>query len=360
MPGTEVYDQPVQTNEQEYRRHYRQDQARRWGSVLLLVGLIWLVFELVSRTPLLGSGFGFVEHTQRLEQTVTGEAVVVDVIGDDVSLVQGSGSEMQIEVVKHAFGWSGAAAERAVADLDLTIDERGNTVHITGPRTTGFFIGRQPYVSLNIAVPADTQFTINSTNGDLTLVDVAGDGMLETVNGSISGEDTQGSLTLNTTNGNINLERHNGSLLIETINGDVTAEDGRISQIQASSVNGDFEFVGITGRLDVTTVSGDIEVEDARAVQLDLESTSGNLEFAGSLDTASPQRITNIAGDVTLRLPATVNLQLDASTLSGEIETDIELHQAIYERRQVRGQFGAGDTLLRITTTSGDIAIEAD
>ncbi len=360
MPGTDIYEQPVQPDEQAYRRHYRQDQARRWGSVLLLVGIVWLVFELVSHTFFLGSGFGFVERTQRLEETVTGEALVVDVIGDDVSLVRGSGPEIQIEVVKHAFGWNGAAAERALADLDLTIDERGNSVHITGPRTTGFFIGRRPYVSLNIALPVDTQVTINATNGDLLLANVVGDGTLETINGTISGADTQGSLTLKTTNGDIALENHNGSLVIETINGDVTAEDGRITRVQAGSVNGDFTFVGVTGMLDVTTVSGDIVVEDAQAVQLGLESTSGNLEFAGSLAATGPQRITSIAGDVALRLPATGNLRLDVTTLSGDIETDIELQQATYERRQVRGRLGAGDTLLRVTTTSGDITIVAD
>ncbi len=360
MPGTDIYEQPVQPDEQAYRRNYRQDQARRWGSVLLLVGIIWLVFELVSHTLFLGSGFGFVERTQRLEETVTGEALVVDVVGDDVSLVRGNGPEMQIEVVKHAFGWNGAAAERALADLDLTIDEHGNSVHITGPRTTGFFIGRRPYVSLNIALPTDTQFTITTTNGDLLLADVTGDGTLETTNGTISGEDTRGTLTLKTTNGDIELERHHGSLVIETINGDVTAEEGRITRVVADSVNGDFTFVGITGLLDVTTVAGDIDIEDARAIQLDLESTSGDLEFAGSLAATGPQRVTSIAGDITLRLPASVSLQLDVGTLSGEIETDLELQQATYERRQVRGRLGTGDTLLHVNTTSGDIDIAAD
>jgi hypothetical protein len=360
MPGTDIYEQPVQADEQTYRRRYRQDQARRWGSVLLLVGIIWLVFELVSRTFFLGSVFGFVERTQRLEETVTGEALVVDVVGDDVSLMRGSGPEIQIEVVKHAFGWNGAAAERALADLDLTIDERGNRVHITGPRPTGLFIGRRPYVALNIALPADMPFTINTSNGDLLLTDVTGDGTLETTNGTISGADTRGDLTLKTTNGDIELENHHGALVIETINGDVTAEDGRISRVAADSVNGDITFVGVTGLLDVTTVAGDIAIEEAQAVQLDLESTSGDLAFAGNLAAASPQRVTSIAGDVTLRLPASGNLQLNAGTLSGEIETDLELHQATYERRQVRGRLGTGDTLLRVNTTSGDIDIAAD
>lgn len=360
MPVTENYDQALQAEEQAYRQRRHKDQSRRWGSILLLIGIVWLVFALTQQVFLGANSFGAVEQTQPIEATFTATGLVVDLVGGDVRLVRGAGPAIQIEATKHAFGWNTAAAEQALQDLDLTIDQRGDTVHVTGPRATGLGMGRTPYVSLRISLPSNTRFDVENIDGDLVVEAVIGDGEVVTTNGDISIENTQGSLTLKTTNGTIELDQHRGALVIETINGDITIEDSDLRQLQVNSVDGDISLEGVTGLLNVLTVAGDIEVKAARAARLDLESTSGDVEFAGSLAPEGPQRVMSIAGDVNLRLPAASNLQLVASTLSGDLEADVTLHEAERERRQVRGVLGAGGPLLQVTSTSGDVAIEID
>jgi hypothetical protein len=61
---------------------------------------------------------------------------------------------------------------------------------------------------------------------------------------------------------------------------------------------------------------------------------------------------------VNLRLPDASGFRLDASTVSGDLSSEFELHDAQTARRSLSGLAGDGSATLMIGTTSGDISIE--
>lgn len=360
MKQVKQYEQPELPDESYYRNRARQDQARRWGRVLLVIGIIWLVFELTGRGAFFRAGLGFVEQTQRVEQTLAGHTLKVDVGSDDVELVHSDGADIRIEATKHAFGWNSAAVERELQDIALQIQHNDGIVQVGTQRQPGWWFGRAPYTRLRIAVPDTTRLDIQSISGDLHIRNVTGDGSLTTTSGDIRAENTQGHLAVKTTNGDIRLDQHQGALAIETVNGDVELKGGQARDVTASSINGDLTLEGVSGKLMVNTISGEVRVDDAQEVQLNVESTNGDLDFRGSLASNGPQRITNISGDVRLRLPSTSNVRLDVNTLSGDLETNLALRNLVQTRRELRGVLGAGAATLEVNTTSGDVHIQAD
>ncbi|MCG8348306.1 MAG: DUF4097 domain-containing protein [Chloroflexales bacterium] len=361
MSETKVFTPPrSQPNEERYRRRERGDQARRWGLMLLLVGVIWLVFQLSNQSNWFG--FGFVEGTVSIPpQTLEGNALQVVGVNDYIELVHHNGPGIEVQSTLHGFGWNINAARDDARKLDIQITQNNDTVRIEVERPpSALLFGRSPYAELRIAVPANVQLDIEAVNGELTVQDIRANGELRTTNGDIEVANTQGDLVFRTINGEIYLSRHRGSLFLDTINGDIELVDGQARDVRVESVNGDIELQGVAGQLDIQTISGDISVNDVRNAELQVVSTNGDIAFRGRLASNATHSIETISGDVDMELPRSSNLNLDITTLNGDLDTTFDLRDATRERRTLSGTIGAGGNTLRINTTNGDVQIDAD
>jgi hypothetical protein len=363
MSGTKVFTPPTpQPDEEYYRRRERGDQARRWGWILLLVGVVWLVFQLTNQGNWFGFGFGFVEGTVTIPaQTLEGNTLEVVGVNDDIELVQRNGSGIEVQSTLHGFGWSVNAARDSAQQVDVQVTQHSDTVRIEVQRPPSVLLfGRTPYAELRIAVPDNVRLDIETTNGELIAQGIHSNGELRTTNGDIKATNTQGDLAFKTINGEIDLRQHRGSLFLDTVNGDIKLENGQTRDVRVESINGDLKLQGVAGQLDIQTISGDIRIRDARDAELQVTSTNGEIAFRGSLADGATHSIETINGDVEVKLPNSSNFDLNITTLNGDMETDFDLHDATRERRTLSGTVGEGGSTLRISTTGGDVQVKAD
>jgi hypothetical protein len=320
---------------------YRRGQMRRWGGLLLLVGVVWLVFELTSRGSLFGLGLGFVERSADTPaQSFAAARLVVRGASDNISLERApAGDTITVAVVRHGFGWNADAAGAAIGRLDVKMTQSGDTLQVEVSRA-GFagFIGRSPYVDLRISVPDGVALDVQTVSGDLRAEGLRADGSLSTTSGDIDLADSSGALQVSSTSGDVQMS-------------------GAFAGPQVQTVSGDITLAGASGRLRASSISGDIALRDLRDAQLDLESTSGDIEVAGSLASGQESKVSNISGGVQARLTGAADLRLSASTVSGDLSSDLNLRDAQRERRSLSGTLGAGKTTLTISTTSGDIEV---
>lgn len=331
----------------------RGEQARRWGGILLLIGLVWLVFAIGSRAGLPTAGF--VERTASLgAQSFAAEKVVVTGVADHVELVGWNRDEVEVQVVKHAFGWNGAAAEDALDQLDVAMSRRGDTLVIEVRRPLGTVIGRAPYADLRLALPAEVSAEAHVVSGDIAVEAVRGDLTLVTVSGNVTVEDTRGAIAVSTTSGDLEVRDHAGALSAESVSGDVRLE-GDLASPEVRTVSGDARLDGASGSVVMSTISGDLSVAGASLTGLSVESTSGDVEARVDLARGATGSISNISGDVDLRIPDDARLGLDVTTASGELTTDIDGLEA--GRRSLHGDLGGGGASLSVSTTSGDVEV---
>lgn len=341
----------VQPNEPYYRQG---EQARRWGAILLLLGLGWLVFAVISRVPF--GGFGMVERSVELPpQSFTAGRVVISGVSDAVAIVPGD-DDIRVAATKFGYGWNADAANAALERIDLHTEQRGDTLTIEVRRENalGGIIGRAPHVALEIAVPAGVAVEASLVSGDVTIADVQGDATLNLVSGNAEIEAITGDLRVNTTSGDLNVDDIRGTVIATSVSGAITLS-GDLREAQISTTSGDVEIEGVSGPISVTTISGSVDVADADAARLNLETTSGDVRFAGVV--SDDGRISTISGDVDVRLDADADVRIDARTLSGDLEVDDDLGALERERRRISGTVGAGGPLLDISTTSGDVRI---
>lgn len=343
-------------NEPHYRRG---EQARRWGALLVLIGVIWLVFELTVRSSIFGIGVGFVERSEQLPtQRFNAERVLISGVNDDVELVPSNGTMISVEATRYASGWNGGAASSALKRIEVVTEQRGDTlvIEVQPQNRLGFAIGRVPYVALRIALPAGVASEASVVSGDLVARQVRSDLVLRSVSGAIAAEGTSGTLQVHSTSGDVRVRNHRGDLAVETTSGDISAR-GAFSAARINSVSGTIDLDGASGALALRTISGDIEVREAMDTSLTVESTSGDVEFDGALARGSTSRVSTISGNVRVRLASLDDLRLELNTTSGELRNELALPAETQERRRFSGTLGAGEIRLIIDTTSGDIEV---
>ncbi|MGQ9926318.1 MAG: DUF4097 family beta strand repeat-containing protein [Chloroflexaceae bacterium] len=349
---------PERLAEPFYRR---REQARRWGMLLLLIGIVWLVFELTVRSSVSGIPLRLAERSDMLPpQNFVASAVRINGVNDDIELVSGRGEVITVEATRHASGWNSNAAAAALQRLEVVTEVQGDTLVIDvrpGNRLTGAF-GRTPSVSLRVAMPASTRVEATVVSGDITVTGVQGDLTLRTLSGDVRAEGVSGDLRVMSTSGDVRIRDHRGPLAVETTSGKISAS-GRISGAGLSTVSGDIELEGGSDDLTARTISGAIIVRTGAGVHLTLDSTSGDIVFEGPLVPNSTSTINTISGNVRVGLTRLADLRLEVSTTSGELSTNLPLTDNAPERRRLSAVIGPGTADLTITTTSGDVAIGA-
>jgi hypothetical protein len=147
-------------------------------------------------------------------------------------------------------------------------------------------------------------------------------------------------------------------------------------KLAANNVSGDVDIRGLRGPVQARSVSGDVHVSSTGEVEA--ASVSGDVFAALGRIPSDGLEFRSVSGNVTLELPANVDADFSARTLSGEIDSDFPLTIGGREGRRgrdddddgddgrfvrvrvghnVRGRLGRGGPALSVTTVSGDVTL---
>lgn len=145
---------------------------------------------------------------------------------------------------------------------------------------------------------------------------------------------------------------------VKGVSGDATLV-GLSGQVRADTVSGSVEAQALGGDLRFNSVSGDLTVIEAGS-SVKADSVSGSMIV--DLDpTSGPTDIslTNISGEIAIRLPHPADAEVEANTTSGSVSNAFEDLKVTgqWGAKRITGRLGAGNGKLRATTVSGSIAL---
>jgi hypothetical protein len=160
--------------------------------------------------------------------------------------------------------------------------------------------------------------------------------VVETSSGDLSGEDLAGEQRFHTVSGDIDLIRISGAVSIESASGDV-----------------DLTATGAL-RLKARTVSGDLAVRAGVLAEVSAATTSGDLAVAGELAPDGTHRVETVSGDAVLALAG--GARIEVSTVTGDVSAD-----GPHRTERTDGQrvivVGDGRATLVARTMSGDVHV---
>lgn len=333
--------------------------------------------------------------------------------------VQGSSAQVSYAVRKRSYADTEEGARRQFEQLRVSVSKAGDAVVLEG-RVTGHTLNRMT-ADFVVQIPRTTQVVkVETRAGSLALTSITGSVTGTTGGGNVKLDDVVGpvkitsgggnmeagsvgsDLYLQSGGGNVSVERVNGQLVVKTGGGRVRiGSSGETSintgagnievqrcngDLRASSGGGNLNFGDVAGSLTADTGGGSVRLGSARgnvrvvtgggAVELYKVGQSAQVETgAGAITVqfvAGPNQfrdssLHSAAGDVVVYLPATLGVNVHASTdlFHG---TGIKSAFPGLVMSQEGGDYGpksmsaegalnGGGPILRVRTTIGQIDI---
>jgi DUF4097 and DUF4098 domain-containing protein YvlB len=183
-------------------------------------------------------------------------------------------------------------------------------------------------VAISIAVPAAVRVEAGTVNGDGLVSGLNSETRLNTVAGSLMADGTSGILHVNTVSGEVIIRSHNGVLTAKSVSGEVTAS-GHFTNIRANTVSGNmsFDLKGYTRDFGANSVSGDVTLRLPGDVGVDIvaKSATGAVTIDDRQYTQPGGKVETIAGpDAQLMLVRTNSVSGRTSILHSLSGADSE------------------------------------
>jgi len=184
------------------------------------------------------------------------------------------------------------------------------------------------YAVISIAVPATVDVEAGTVSGDGLVSGMVGRTRLNTVSGSVMADGTDGELHVNTVSGEVSARSHSGVLTAKTVSGEVTAS-GNFSHIRANTVSGgmSFDLLGYTQDFGANSVSGDLTIRIPHDVGVDIvaKSASGTVVIDHQKYHVPGGKVETIAGpDAKLMLVRTNSVSGTTSIIHSEASGNAE------------------------------------
>lgn len=132
----------------------------------------------------------------------------------------------------------------------------------------------------------------------------------------------------------------------------------RFDYDRISSVSGNVDLADVTGKVEASSVSGNVRVREVSG-QVSASSVSGNVEVdVNQLDGSDDLQFSSVSGNVNVRMPSSLDANVDMSTFSGGLTSDfpVEIKKKKYgSGSSAQGRLGSGSRQLRMKSVSGNV-----
>jgi DUF4097 and DUF4098 domain-containing protein YvlB len=262
-------------------------------------------------------------------------------------------------------------------DAEIKFEKKGATLYVTRPKRdkVDVDIFKKGYVRIDMTamIPGAVSLDLVTGSGDLDIDDRDAPVKVRSGSGNIRVGMARAGFHGKSGSGDIRLSGAEDGASFSTGSGTVYAGD-IAGDVKASSGSGDISIESLVGDLDASTGSGDIWVDYSEG-EVSAETGSGDIEFSGhrgSADLSASSgdidfytaagkgevRLRTSSGDIDVVVYNAESIEIDVSTTSGSITSQVPIVVKEATRKRLRGISGGGDWQLRAATSSGDITVK--
>jgi len=251
------------------------------------------------------------ESNVRRERFSVAGAVTVDArTASGVALVRVGASDA-CEVTVSA---KNRAARERLGEVEISYDESSRTLMvITQPRSLSrrwiFDIGRSDF-NVELAVPEGSDLKVRTASGDVRATGTFGQVAVSSASGQVFLGEVRGSCEVTLASGDAEIHEVHGPVRVKTASGDVTVRRAH-DDARLQSVSGNVELgvaAGLEARLN--SVSGNILVRLDKGLAVDVDASTVSGDLRSEIDLSGPSGVSVDGVTVTIK----------ASTVSGDVK----------------------------------------
>ena len=261
-----------------------------------------------------------------------------------ITIESNSGNKVEIEVTARLKTNNEDKANDILEDLNIDFEQDGDDVSIFSEfknrKTWSLWgvTGSSMALEFRVSVPKEYNLDLFTAGGNIEVDDLKGDIRVETSGGSLSFRSIEGLIEGKTSGGSIALLECNGDVDIKTSGGSITIGD-------------------VEGDVQAHTSGGSINVNEVKGV-LNASTSGGSIKARINGQPADNCRLTTSGGSVTVYLNRDINIDIDASTSAGHVDTDFPVTiRGKVRKSSLKGQVNEGGPELYLRTSAGNINI---
>lgn len=243
-----------------------------------------------------------------------------------------SGTELGNVTARAEFrGVTSDETKQRAAAYTLLIEESESVVLVRQPDIPNVI------VDLVITLPNPVGVEVRSASGDISVID------------------TRGACRISARSADVKLRNLDGAIEVNLMSGDITLEDATSPQVTLENKSGDLTLRRVKGNISARTTSGDVELHDLDGKTASVETVSGDIRAGFATPVTGSVNFRTVSGDVDLKVPDGSDCRVSLSSLSGDIDSGLELGESTHSDRRLTGRLGDGAGTLDVSAVSGDI-----
>jgi hypothetical protein len=320
-----------------------------------------------------------------------GASLNIDNPRGDVTIT-GTSDDNQIHVTVHkdVYSRSDSDADAKAQRLSPSLSVNGTNVTLNVPAIDG------TRADLTITLPASVSPTVNVNRGDIKITSIKGPVNLTANHGDVELSAITGDVNARVNNGNndfsahsitgqVNLEGRAHDTTLSDLSGPVSVRGDFFGDTHCEHIRGPFRFHTSRTDFQLSRLDGDIDIGNnaelnaSNAVgpvtlttysrNITLDRIAGDVFVTnrnGSVDVTSAPPLSNVTvenrnGSVSVTVPedSTFAYQFDAT--NGDIQSEfnqIKIPDGGLQKKTISGTVGSGGSLIRISTSQGDVSIK--
>ena len=301
-----------------------------------------------------------------------GSVVRINTSRGDIA-VDGMSDARQLRVVVHKTGYAMSDDEARSRASGATVNVRQSGKEVSLDATDAARRSGDVRVNFEVKVPRNVILDLRTQRGDVHASGITGDVTASVAHGDVEVHDSggdvrvdvgRGDVRVTTAKGNVHISGKGSEVEVEDVGGAATIDGEFYGPITARNVARGARFVsqhtdlsigGLPGRMDVE--SGELRVQDAVGpFLLTTSDKTINLE-----EISGRVRVQNKRGDITVRLTAPPQDEIDLSNESGGVELALPTKAAFEMSAASRSgqiQNDLNDSGLNATQQGGDSKLE--
>lgn len=209
--------------------------------------------------------------------------------------------------------------------------------------------------------------SLGSAEGSVVAKTSSGAIKLNNVGGSVDASNSGGDILVGQAGGDLSAETSSGAIKIRTAKGAVSAKnsggDIRIeeagAQVNARTSSGSIAIKVARGRAELRDSGGDIKIEQAHAA-VQANTSSGTIAVGFVAPPTEPCRLEVSGGGISVVLPKSAAVDLDAKTSGGKAESELPVTTTVQGQSRsgvLQGKINGGGPLLFLRASSGNIRL---
>ncbi len=298
------------------------------------------------------------DTVDRTFEVSPGGQLTVDSDLGSIEVRTAAANRVDVHIVRSANTRNAERAAELLKDVDIRMDQSGNTVNVRAKLPNSGWWNRNRHVRLQflITVPKAFNVDLKTAGGGITVTDLDGKATAKTSGGGLHFGQIQGPVFGRTSGGGIELRGCTGHADVETSGGGIEIGDVD-GDVTASTSGGPIRIERARGRVKAETSGGGIDVDE---VQGSLEASTSGGGITATI-TEQPQgdcHLETSGGSVDVRLAENIGVDLDARTSGGRVRTDFPVTNPVeVEKDTLRMPLNGGGPALVLRTSGGGIEV---